>query len=96
MTRTKEQMREYMREYRKRNVTPVTPAVIPQAVPLELKDNIPLIQPDRLVERKLCLHQEFLNRTFFPIHKYNSRHLMVDIRDHYSPSLDKACSYLSI
>ena len=77
-----------MREYRKRNVTPVTPPVTTPVTPP--------VTPDRFLEHHYKfkrLNQEFLNRSFFPVHKYNSRHVMVDIRDHYSPSLDKECCY---
>jgi hypothetical protein len=38
------------------------------------------IVKDRLIERKLCLNYEFINRTFFPVHKYNTRELFEDIR----------------
>ena len=50
----------------------------------------------RLVkESKLCLNGEFLHRAFFPVHKYNFHNALVDIRDRFSPSIDKDFSYLN-
>ena len=46
-------------------------------------------------ERKLCLNREFLHRAFFPVHKYNFHNALVDIRDRFSPSIDKDFSYLN-
>jgi len=48
---------------------------------------------DRLIERKLCLNHEFIHRSFFPVHKYYTRELFVDVRDRFSPSRDKEISY---
>ena len=48
---------------------------------------------DKLIERKLCLNREFLHRAFFPTHKYNFHDALVDIRDRFSPSLDKSISH---
>jgi hypothetical protein len=45
---------------------------------------------DRLIERKLCLNHEFIYRAFFPVHKFHTRELFVDIRDRFSPSRDKS------
>ena len=50
---------------------------------------------DKLIERKLCLNREFLHRAFFPVHKYNFHNALVDIRDRFSPSIDKDFSYLN-
>lgn len=98
MPRTKEQHTIYMREYRKKKTMP--PLVIPPVIPPVTLPVTPPVTPSvtliRTFERKRCLNCEFLDRSAFPVHKYTSRHVMVDIRDHYSPSLDKACSYPAI
>jgi hypothetical protein len=59
------------------------------------KKNKRIESKDRLIERKLCLNQEFIYRAFFPVHKHNTRELFVDIHDLFSPSRDRAISYLN-
>lgn len=39
------------------------------------------------------MHHQFNDRTAFPRHKFESRHLMVDIRDMFSPTNDRECSF---
>ena len=39
--------------------------------------------------------REFISRTSFPTHVYNTRKLFVDIRDRFSPSLDRTISFLN-
>jgi hypothetical protein len=83
-----------MREYRKKKI--VTPHVTPPVTPHVTPPVTPPVTPDLFLKHRIKfkhLNREFLDRSAFPVHKYNSRHLMVDIRDHYSPSLDKECCY---
>ena len=61
----------------------------------ELEFGIEYFLIDRLIEKKLCLNYEFINRTFKPIHIYNTKELFVDIRDRFSPSRDKEISWLN-
>jgi len=73
------------KRYNKSKEPPTEPPKEPPKEPPESKD--------KLIERKLCLNHEFIYRSFFPVHKYYSQELFVDIRDLFSPSRDKEISY---
>ena len=57
------------------------------------KKNKQIESKDMLIEKKICLNHEFIHRAFKPTHVYNTRELFVDIRDRFSPSLDKSISH---
>ena len=50
---------------------------------------------DNVTENHKNLMKEFYEKTGFACHKYNTKLLMADIRDQFSPSLDRCYSYHS-
>ena len=61
--------------------------------PVPVPVPVPELYEDRFLQHHIMfkrLNREFRERADFPVRKYNSRYL---IRDHYSPSLDRECSY---
>jgi hypothetical protein len=50
---------------------------------------------DYKVQRMVRIHEEYSRRCVPSIHKYNLHHVLVDIRDTFSPSADKEYSHLN-
>ena len=83
------------KRYKKESAEPAEPPAEPPAKPPAELTEPPAESKDKVIERKLCLTREFLHRAFFPVHKYNFHNALVDIRDRFSPSIDKDFSYLN-